>query len=67
MDIGDEAVNEIFECILLATLNGISPGDNIRIIMFLIEEMFRLANVDNFKAMFFATASPFLRVSSSNI
>ena len=63
LNISEDAVNEIFECVLFGTLMGVSPGDNVRIAMFLLEELIRLANVDGFKSMFFATANPFMRVS----
>jgi hypothetical protein len=58
-------VNEIFECMVLGSLNGVGHGENVRIVMMLLEEMFRLVEVDKFKSMFFATTNSFMRVSQS--
>ncbi len=58
-------MNEIFECMVLGSLNGVGHGENVRIVMMLIEEMFRLVEVDKFKSMFFATTNAFMRVCQS--
>lgn len=60
----EEAANEIYECFMIGTAAGLSPNEDVRLTVLMINQLLSRATSDGFKSAFIATTNQLIRVTS---